>query len=228
MSTNQKRLDLRIDVFDQLAQWAKPLPTLKPPEFVDAILQEFQELEYLSDTSADYRLVPADDEAASLQEDVQLAQQVANESRLKLLEVERPLPPGTKQPSQAIYLRDVASGKVFKLHWLPAIIGRPDKNQPHDDRIAVDLESYQTGLRVSRRHAQITEQNGRFIIESLSRNPTTVKNEEGAVEEVGDKKRPLQHGDLIQLERSNITLKFIVRQQSDNGSRIDGSNGGQT
>ena len=228
MSTNQKRLDLRVDVFEKPAQWAKPLPTLKPPEFVDAILQEFQELEYLSDTSADYRLVPADDEAASLQEDVQLAQQVANESRLKLLEVERPLPPGTKQPSQAIYLRDVASGKVFKLHWLPAIIGRPDKNQPHDDRIAVDLESYQTGLRVSRRHAQITEQNGRFIIESLSRNPTTVKNEEGAVEEVGDKKRPLQHGDLIQLERSNITLKFIVRQQSDNGSRIDGSNGGQT
>jgi hypothetical protein len=172
-------------------------------------------------------LVPADDEAASLQEDVQLAQQVANESRLKLLEVERPLPPGTKRPSQAIYLRDVANGKVYKLHWLPAIIGRPDKNQPHDDRIAVDLESYQTGLRVSRRHAQITEQNGRYFIESLSRNPTTVKNEEETVD-VGDKKRPLQHGDLIQLERSNITLKLIVRQQSGNGSRIDSSNGGQT
>ena len=210
MSTNQKRLDLRIDVFEKPAQWAKPLPTLKPPELVDAILQEFQELEYLGDTSADYYLVSADNEAALLQEDEPLVPQVANESRLKLLEVERPLPPGTKRPSQAIYLRDVANGQVYKLHWLPAIIGRPDKNQPHDDRIAVDLESYQTGLRVSRRHAQITEQNGRYFIESLSRNPTTVKNDEGT-EDVGDKKRPLQHGDLIQLERSNITLKFIVR-----------------
>ncbi len=210
MSTNQKRLDLRIDVFDKPAQWAKPQPNLKPPELVDAILQEFQELEYLSDTSADYYLAPADSEAVSLQEDVQLAQQVANESRLKLLEVERPLPKGTRRPSQAIYLRDVANGTVYKLHWLPAIIGRPDKNQPHDDRIAVDLESYQTGLRVSRRHAQITEQNGRFFIESLSRNPTKVKSEEETVE-VREEKRPLQHGDLIQLERSNITLKFIVR-----------------
>jgi len=210
MSTNQKRLDLYIDVFEKPAQLAKSLPNLKPPELVDAILQEFQELEYLSDTSTDYYLVAADNEAASLQEDVQLVQQVANESRLKLLEVERPLPPGTKRPGQAIYLRDVANGKVYKLYWLPAIIGRPDKNQPYDDWIAVDLESYQTGLRVSRRHAQITEQNGRYFIESLSRNPTTVRNEEGA-EEVGDKKRPLQHGDLIQLERSNITLKFIVR-----------------
>ena len=222
MSTNQKRLDLRIDVFDKPAQWAKSLPNLKPPELVDAILQEFQELEYLSNTSADYYLVPADNEEASLQEDVQLAQQVANESRLRLLEVERPLPEGTKRPSQAIYLRDVANGKVYKLHWLPAIIGRPDKNQPHDDRIAVDLESYKTGLRVSRRHAQITEQNGRFFIESLSRNPTTVKNEEGSVEEVGDKKRPLQHGDFIQLERSNIVLKFIVRQQADSDLSSNG------
>jgi hypothetical protein len=224
MSTNQKRLDLRIDVFEKPAQWAKPLPNLKPPELVDAILQEFQELEYLGDSSAEYRLVAADNEEAALQEDVQLAQQVANESRLKLLEVERPLPPGTQRPSQAIYLRDVANGKVYKLHWLPAIIGRPDKNQPHDDRIAVDLESYQTGLRVSRRHAQITEQNGRFFIEGLSRNPTTVKNDEGA-EAVGDRKRPLQHGDLIQLERSNITLKFIVRQSSGNDLF---SNGGQS
>ena len=224
MSTNQKRLDVRIDIFDELAQWAKLLPSLKPSELVDAILQEFQELEYLSDAPADYYLVPAGNEEAVLQEDIQLLQQVANESRLKLLEVERPLPPGTKRPSQAIYLRDVANGKVYKLHWLPAIIGRPDKNQPHDDRIAVDLESYQTGLRVSRRHAQITEQNGRYFIESLSRNPTTVKNEEETVD-VGDKKRPLQHGDLIQLERSNITLKFVVRQQSGNDLS---SNGGQS
>ena len=221
MSTNQKRLDLRIDVFDKLAQWAKPLPTLRPPELVDAILQEFQELEYLSDASDDYYLVQAENEAALLQEDVPLQQQVVNESRLKLLEVERPLPPGTKPPSQAVYLRDVANGKVYKLHWLPAIIGRPDKNQPHDDRIAVDLESYKTGLRVSRRHAQMTEQNGRYFIESLSRNPTTVKNEAGT-EEVGDKKRPLQHGDLIQLERSNIALKFIIRQPSDSSSLSNG------
>ncbi|GJM40891.1 MAG: hypothetical protein DHS20C20_11730 [Ardenticatenaceae bacterium] len=211
MSTNQKRLDLRIDVFEKSAQWAKPLPNLKPPDLVAAILQEFQELEYLSDSAADYRLAQAENGEMVLQDDVPLHQQVINETNLKLLEVERPLPSGTQRPSQAAYLRDVANGKVYKLQWLPAIIGRPDKNQPHDDRITVDLEAYEMGLRVSRRHAQVTEENGRFFIESLSRNPTTVKNEAGVVEEVKAAKRPLQHGDLIQLERSNIALKFIVR-----------------
>lgn len=213
MSTNQKRLDLRIDVFDKPAQWAKPLPTLKPAEFVEAILQEFQELEYLSSTASDYYLVQTENENALLQEDVHLQQQVANASRLTLLEVERPLPKGTRRPGEAVYVREMAGGTVYKLHWLPAIIGRPDKNQPNDDWIAVDLESYKTGLRVSRRHAQITEENGRYFIESLSRNPTLVKNDNGNVEKVGAEKRPLQHGDVIQLERSNIALKFIVRSQ---------------
>ncbi|MCB8977455.1 MAG: FHA domain-containing protein [Ardenticatenaceae bacterium] len=211
MSTNQKRFDLRIDIFERKAQWAKPLPTLKPAELVEAILQEFQEVEYLSKSATDYYLAQVEDETAVLQEDVSLQEQLPNESRLQLREVERPLPKGTSRPSQAIYVRELVSGKVYKLNWLPAIIGRPDKNQPNDDWIAVDLESYKTGLRVSRRHAQITEQNGRYFIESLSRNPTLLKDAEGNVETVGDEKRPLQHGDTIQLERSNIALKFIVR-----------------
>ena len=218
MATNQKRLDLRIDVFENKAQWAKPLPTLKPAELVDAILQEFQELEYLSKSPTDYCLVSAENGETVLQEDLPLQQQVANESRLKLLEVEQPLPEGTERPSQAVYLREVVSGQVYKLHWLPAIIGRPDKNQPHDDRIAVDLESYKTGLRVSRRHAQIREEDGRYFDESLSRNPTLLRSADGALETVDEKKRPLQHGDVIQLERSNIALKFIVRSPENGKS----------
>lgn len=215
MSTNQKRLDLRVDIFEHKAQWAKSLPTLKPAELVEAILQEFQEVEFLSKSAADYYLSPVEDETAVLQEDVPLQEQLPNEARLQLREVERPLPKGTTRPSQAIYLRETVSGKVYKLNWLPAIIGRPDKNQPNDDWIAVDLESYKTGLRVSRRHAQITEQNGRYFIESLSRNPTLLKDAEGNVETVGDEKRPLPHGDIIQLERSNIAFKFIVRSQEN-------------
>ncbi len=39
MSASQKRLELRVDVFEEANQRAMPLPTLKPPELVDAILQ---------------------------------------------------------------------------------------------------------------------------------------------------------------------------------------------
>jgi pSer/pThr/pTyr-binding forkhead associated (FHA) protein len=115
-------------------------------------------------------------------------------------------------------LREVVSGQVYKLHWLPAIIGRPDKNQLLDDRIAVDLESYKTGLRVSRRHAQIVEEDGRYFVESLSRNPTLLRSPDGSLEAVDSEKQPLQHDDVIQLERSNIALKFIVRSQENEKS----------
>jgi hypothetical protein len=203
---------LKIDVFDKAQQWAKPLPTLKPVELIEAILQEFRELEFLSDSAADYYLTQSENGEGQLHEDTSLAQQLTNNSRLKLLEVERPLPQGTERPSTAIYLREQASGKVYKLHWLPAIIGRPDNNQAGDERISVDLEAYRTGLRVSRRHAQITEKDGRYFIESASRNPTSLKDEAGESVAVTEEKQPLKHGDVIQLERSNIALKFIIRE----------------
>ena len=213
MSTSQARLDVRIDVFEKPLQWAKPLSTLTSLELVEAILQEFRELEYLSDSPADYHLVYAEDQKP-LDDEADLSGQLANEARLVLVENEQPLPQGTERPAQAIYLREQTTGKVYKLHWQPAIIGRPDKSQPNDDWMAVNLESYKTGLRVSRRHAQITEKNGSYYVHSMSRNPTFLRDSGGNTIEVTDEKRPLENGDVIHLERSNIALKFIVRPEA--------------
>ncbi len=146
-----------------------------------------------------------------LNDEEPLQNQLGNGSKLIIVENEEPLPPQTSRPSDPIYLREQASGKVYKLHWQPAIIGRPDKNQTMNDQVAVNLDSYKTGLRVSRRHAQITEKNGTYFINSMSRNPTSIKGEEGNPIPVSAEKRPLHNGDLIHLERSNITLKFIIR-----------------
>ena len=210
MSASQTRLDLRIDVFEEENQWAKPLASLKPPELIAATLQEFRELEYLSGEADDYLLVKKED-MAPLDPEEPLQKQLANEAHLVLWEKERPLPDGAKRPSHPLYLRDQAAGRVFKLDWIPAIIGRPDPNQPHDDWLAVNLEAYPTGLRVSRRHAQITEKDGRCFINSLSRNPAILKKADGGETDIGEKPVPLDNGDVVFLERSNISLKFIVR-----------------
>lgn len=211
MSGSKKRLELRVDVFEKTDQLALPLPNLTPPEFIEAILQEFRELEYLSDSPTGYTLLKADDQSPLVAEE-KLNQQVSNGGRLVLVEEEAPLPSSTKRPTHPIYLREQVTGKVYKLNWLPAIIGRPDKNQALNDQVAVDLERYKTGLRVSRRHVQITEKEGQYFIHSLSRNPTSIKDSEGDMTPVTDEKRPLQNGDIIHLERSNIALKFIIRQ----------------
>ncbi len=111
MSSSQKRLELKVDVFEKASQRAMPLPTLKPPELVEAILQEFRELEYLSDTAADYQLLKADD-ASLLNDEEPIRNQLAKGSHIVIAENEESMPQGTSRPSNPIYLREQASGKV--------------------------------------------------------------------------------------------------------------------
>lgn len=213
MSASQTRLELLIDVFEKPRQRALALPNLTPSELVDAIIQEFRELEYLSDTPADYQLLRAEDHAP-LDEGSRLGQQVSKRERLILVERELPLPKDGQRPAKHIYLREQVTGRVYKLHWQPAIIGRTDKSQPHNEWVAVDLAPHKTGLRVSRRHAKITEKKGQYYIESLAHNPTAIKDSEGNTIPLDSEKQPLNHGDVIYLERSNIALKFIVREDA--------------
>lgn len=210
MAANQSRLEVRIDIFEKTDQRALALPSLTPPQFIEAMIQEFRELEYLSDSPAEYQLRKAQDRS-SLADNQPLGEQIKPGERLILVENGVPLPADTKLPGQPVYLREQTTGKVYKLNWLPALIGRPDKSQPHNEWIAVNLDGYKTGLRVSRRQAKISEENGQYFIESLSSNPTALKRGNGATVPVSSGKQPLRHGDVIYFERSNIALKFIVR-----------------
>ncbi len=210
MSTGQ-RIPLQIDVFELPRQRAMVLPDLTPPQLIAAILQEFTELEYLGDAPTGYQLLKGSNRSP-LDDKAPIQHQLAGEKQLVLAEkAPAKLPEGTAKPSLDIYLRDQGSGQVTKLNWLPAIIGRPDKNQPHDNWVAVDLSAHGGGQRVSRRQAVIGEAGGQFFIASMSGNPTAVKDAAGNQTAVGQAKHPLNPGDTIVLERSGITLKFIAR-----------------
>lgn len=214
MTTQQTRLELLIDIFDKKAQRAQALPTLTPPELIAAVLQEFREIESLSTTPTEYRLVKADDRS-ELKPDSSIGQQLRNQDQLMLFEQILPLPAKAQRPTRPIYLRDQANGKVYKLHWYPAIIGRPDTKQQNNDLLAVNLGAYSAGSHVSRRHAHITEENGQFYVTSLSQqNPTSVKDAHGNTTTLTTEKHRLQHGDIISLDYSQIALKFIVREKA--------------
>lgn len=209
MSTiaNNNRLQLKIDVLTLPEQEALALPELTPPELIDAILQEFQEIEYLSQERGAYTLYKVQGGARQpLDKQAALQAQVSNGAHLVLAEVERPQPLNTRPAPQVAYVRDMTHGRVFRLDWLPAIIGRPDPSRSMNQHVAVNLQAFEYGLRVSRRHAQITAVGEQFYIENLANNPTRVNDKalHGRV--------PLNHGDHIWLERSNITLKFILQE----------------
>ncbi|MEZ4713868.1 MAG: FHA domain-containing protein [Caldilineaceae bacterium] len=208
-------MDLVIDVFELKAQQARVLDNLRPPDLVKAVLTEFQELDYLGKSPAEYRLLRADTNAA-LDETEPLGAQLLRNDHLVLAERSQPTPSGAQRPEQNLYLRDVASNTVYKLHWLPAIIGRWDETQPNNNLLAVNLDAHAAGPRVSRRHAQIVYDEGSYWVESLSSNATSIVRN-GIVHNgdeptpVNVERQPLQPGDVIRLERSEIGLKFIVR-----------------
>lgn len=226
MASNPPRIDLQIDVLSMRKQRAKALPTLTPIELIEAILKEFTELEYLGGLPDAYELVYADDRIP-LDPDTPI-RQVGRRHHLAMIERKVSPPAGTHCPSQPIYLREINKGVVYALPWLPAIIGRPadpeklPPNQPNE-WLVVDLSPpdeggiYETGRRVARRHAQISELDGQFYIESLSMDMTTTVRDSGENKVKLTREtppQPLHDGDMITLDYSQIVLKFIVRPET--------------
>lgn len=211
MSAVQSRIELFIDVFEEKDQRALVLPTITGAELVQEILQAFRTLGYLSDNPGDYQLLRSDQ--SPLENAAPVGKQLANRARLVLVEHAPPLPEGAQPLTKPIYLREEGTGSVHKLGWQPAIIGRPDPKLPHNELIAVNLAAHERGLRVSRRHAQITEENGQFHIQRLSENQTTIKDDQGTATVLNASKHPLEPGQIISLDASQIALRFIVREK---------------
>ena len=209
MAGQQQRIELKIDLLDRSNQRALALPTISAQELITAILQEFDELDYLGKSAEDYLLYRVEENTA-LDSSLPLSQQVGANTRLVLKEREMAIPSGARLPTHPAYLREMKSGTVYKLHWVPAIIGRPDKNQPQNHLLCVNLETHASGVRVSRRHACITAEQDQFYIEALSNNPTLLRRDTLTTEVTTDK-QPLHDGDVIVLGRSDIALKFVVR-----------------
>lgn len=216
MGAGKDRLDLTIDVLELPAQHAAALWTLSPQELIAATLQEFRELEQLGIDPGDYQLLDAQSGAPLDEKPLDdLFAKDAKDIHLKLVEKLSATPRGAQPAPDPVYLREQATGRVYRIGWLPAIIGRPDRNLADNQLLAVNLEVLPTGLRVSRRHVRLSEQGGQYFIQRLSGNPTMVRRVIGeSINLLEGSRIPIDHGDLIVLERSQITLKFLIQRQS--------------
>lgn len=214
MGAGKDRLDLTIDVLELPAQHAAALWTLAPQELIAATLQEFRELEQLGIDPGDYQLLDAATGVALDEKPLDaLFAKDAKAVHLKLVEKSASVPRGAQPAPEPIYLREQATGRVYRLGWLPAIIGRPDRNLADNHLLAVNLDALPTGLRVSRRHVRLSEQGGQYFVQRMSGNPTVLRRTTGETVNLLDASRtPIDNGDLIVLERSQITLKFLVQR----------------
>jgi len=226
MSASKDRIEVKIDILEIPAQRALVLPTLLPDELIGAVLQEFREVERLGVDMNAYELIdvatgkPLENQPIGVQRS-----QGAGEIHLKLAERVPVAPKGSQLANESIYLREPTSGRVFKLNWLPAIIGRPDRNLPDNQLLAANLESMSSGLRVSRRHAQISCQGTDYFVQRLSGNPASLRRATGEIVHLFDSSRvPILNGDVLYLERSQIALKFLVWRPEQPTEQPDNTN----
>ena len=204
---------LNFDVFDETGQEASVLNTLTVAELIDEITREFEDLD--RETPESYALYAKAGEA-QLERSQPLVMQGIRPGDHLLFGWARGRAQWRRQPIESNYqafLREEGRGEHFPIAWQPAIIGRPDAVDPAQaELLAVNLEDLPDSRRISRRHAQITGQDGDYYLESLaSNNPTFLNGEPLAVAQ----KRRLRTGDTIELGRVRVPLTFILQQEKD-------------
>jgi hypothetical protein len=171
-----ERITLFIDVFDLTGQEAHVLKTLSVYQLIREILVEFsgpdssepKRIPYLKpDSPQHYELFRGD---RSLEYDQTISQYNLNEEEHLVLKERQPdqWPDEASPLIDRVYLREPQSGRVFRLYWQPAIIGRFDETKSDNDLLAVDAEDFIGGRHVSRRHAKIEKQGDIYYLTPLT------------------------------------------------------------
>jgi hypothetical protein len=198
-------IELTIDVFDETDQRAAVRKTLTVAGLIEEVLSEFQELD---DEAPEFyglylegRQRPLERGKTLLDQGVEPGDRLDfNWARDLFRQLRRPLTEGTR-----FALQEGTTQVLFPMEWQPAIIGRPDADVAHNELLAANLEWLSGSHRVSRRHAQITEQGGAYYLEALAeRNPTFLNGQRLSL----GRSYEIRVGDTIGLGYSNITLAF--------------------
>lgn len=199
-------LELKFDIFDETDQKASVLKSLTASDLIEEITGEFKELD--PDTSGGYALYlegterPLDGSRALEEQGIQSG------DKLIFTWARDPNRSGRKALSKktSYSLLEETSQVIFPIEWQPALIGRPDVDNDHNELLAVNLQWLPEGRRVSHRHAQITEMKGGLYLERLAGNNPTYLN--GKELDVGTRHK-LKVKDTIRLGHSDIRLKVM-------------------
>lgn len=107
------------------------------------------------------------------------------------------------------YFRAEGDGRTFPLAWQPALIGR-STDAASASQLAVDLKDIDQTKTVSRQHAQVTENNGEYLIQRLADNNQLVVDgrQLARLSPVG-----LKNGSVVKV--GNLTLAFVLEEVVD-------------
>jgi pSer/pThr/pTyr-binding forkhead associated (FHA) protein len=200
-------IEVRIDVFEHTSQRARLRRSLTAGALVDEILKEFDDVS--ADSPGKYALYlkgadrPLNASFTIEQLDIQPQDElVFNYVRQTIRQM--------LDSRNYAFLKDDSVGRVYDIQWQPAIIGRPTNEADHNINLAVNLQLHPKGQTVSRKHAQITFSDGRFIIEPLAGNNPVYINGKEVPFGVG---KEIKNGDRIVVGRSDLLMTFATQSQ---------------
>lgn len=203
------RTELLIDILDLKAQKALLLPDVTGRQLIRQILDEYAERRYLSDEVGDYRLTK---DGRPLDLSRPLSEQTENGSFIRFEERPVDTPLGAYPTPVLAYLKELDSGDLYRVRWVPGLIGRYDGQKVDNPLMVADMQSHPAGLRVSRRHARFIDRNERLVLESTSDNGTMIKKADGREIAIPNGEfLELEDGDVIVLTRSNIAFRYMTR-----------------
>lgn len=186
-------LEIRLDVFEHVGQRARVMKSLKVGELIGEILKEFDDVP--SESPERFALYlkgnkrPLAKEHTLIQADIQPQDELIFEYLRQGQDIREML-----DPSQYAFLRDEETGRLYGIEWTPAIVGRPTNEAEHNIMLAVNLQVHPQGMTVSRKHAQLTFEDGHYYLEALTDSNPTIVNKR--VIPLG-KKKELQDADLL-------------------------------
>ena len=202
-------IDVKIEVFEHTGQRARLRRSLTVHTLIEDILREFDDISadspekyaiYLK--GFDHPLKPLETLAElDIQPQDELVFDYVRQSIRRMLEVKN-----------YATLREETSGKEFDIQWQPAVIGRPSTDVDHNIILAVNVQLLPNGKTVSRKHAQITFEEGRYFIEPLAEQNKVFLN---GKELLLHGKREIRNGDKLSLGINKLTLVFSTLSQKD-------------
>lgn len=213
MAEATQRIQCFIDVLDRERQRALVRKDVLPEELVKAVIDEFSsEIVYLGKNTDAYSICLRET-GRELDPKAVLDEQIGDDAQLALTEKEGSIPKGATALPVPFYLREQSQGFVYKIRWLPAIIGRFDPNENESELVAVDLQNTPNGMRVSRRHVRMLIRDGVVYLELQSRNPASLIRTDGNRENLEGQLLAFRHGDILKLDRSGVTLQALFQTE---------------
>lgn len=212
---NEEYIDVAFNIFEYEGQRARVKRALTVRTLINEVLREFDDIP--ADPLNRYVIymkgadTPLDESKSLMELDIQPQDELVFDHFRRFLRKNLP-------SSQVVSFIEVQSGESFEIKWQPALIGRTSQDMDHNIILAVDLDYLPNGKTISRSHAELTFENGKYYIRPMAENNPVYLN---GKEMPFGRRFEIRHRDELSLGYQKVTLFFRTQATGKRPVEVD-------